>query len=688
MQSDSHPARRATPTRSSSASSRARRPRRAPAEARRAARLGRGARLASRRSRWPTPTGKRWLLVGLGAREELHPRARPRGGRGGVRARAASSPRACSAGAARRRRRRRSPAALVEGTLLRDYRFERYKSAPRDRRTADAPPKQLERLIVVRPGRARQAPSREAAVVAEAVNRARDLQNRPGNDLTPTALGEHAKALGRRDRGPDASRSRDASGIAARGMGAFAAVAQGSEQEPALITLRYEGPGASGPDARLRGQGRDVRQRRHLAEARREDGGDEVRHVRRRRRDRGGRGDRPAAAAGAAAGGRGRHREPARAGARSSPATSSPRPTARRSRSTTPTPRAGWCWPTASATPSPQGAERIVDLATLTGAVIVALGSTYAGLMSNDDELAERVEAAGARTGEIVWRLPLHEEYDELIKGKLRRPRQRPRSAQGGDDRRRRASSRTSSARCPGRTWTSPARPGIWAAPTSARAPPATACGCWSSWPALLLRLAACAGQADWRRSLRRERAPRRCPGRRRCGRRRRGRSASSVAADTATPSANSPRRRGTRAAAPSPPGVADADRRAARPGRHRERPRAATPMPIEPPDLSSPHLRLKICVERWTVWKGAAAAHRRARGMANRVASDQARPNEAGGDPAAGARLLERPRADADGADEQAPHGVRPHTSGSRGFGESSSAAVGGHRARRRGRE
>ncbi len=92
--------------------------------------------------------------------------------------------------------------------------------------------------------------------------------------------------------------------------------------------------------------------------------------------------------------------------------------TERRSRSTTPTPRAGWCWPTACATRSAQGAERIVDLATLTGAVIIALGSTYAGLMSNDDELAARVIAdAGARTGEIVWRLPLHAEYDELIKG-------------------------------------------------------------------------------------------------------------------------------------------------------------------------------------------------------------------------------------------------------------------------------
>jgi leucyl aminopeptidase len=65
-----------------------------------------------------------------------------------------------------------------------------------------------------------------------------------------------------------------------------------------------------------------------------------------------------------------------------------------------------------------QGAEQIVDLATLTGAVIIALGSTYAGLVSNDERLAQRITEAGERTGETVWRLPLHPEYDELIKGK------------------------------------------------------------------------------------------------------------------------------------------------------------------------------------------------------------------------------------------------------------------------------
>src|SRR4029077_10496896 len=54
------------------------------------------------------------------------------------------------------------------------------------------------------------------------------------------------------------------------------------------------------------------------------------------------------------------------------------------------------------------GAERIVDLAALTGAVLVALGSTYAAVISNDDALAHQVEEAGEATGELVWRLPLH----------------------------------------------------------------------------------------------------------------------------------------------------------------------------------------------------------------------------------------------------------------------------------------
>lgn len=58
----------------------------------------------------------------------------------------------------------------------------------------------------------------------------------------------------------------------------------------------------------------------------------------------------------------------------------------------------------------------IIDLATLTGACIVALGEHVIGMMGNDDKMKERIRQAGEKTGERVWELPLWEEYQELIK--------------------------------------------------------------------------------------------------------------------------------------------------------------------------------------------------------------------------------------------------------------------------------
>jgi leucyl aminopeptidase len=61
----------------------------------------------------------------------------------------------------------------------------------------------------------------------------------------------------------------------------------------------------------------------------------------------------------------------------------------------------------------------MIDLATLTGAIMVALGQEYAGLFSNDDELAARLIQAGETTGEKVWRMPLGPEYDKMIDSKF-----------------------------------------------------------------------------------------------------------------------------------------------------------------------------------------------------------------------------------------------------------------------------
>jgi len=60
--------------------------------------------------------------------------------------------------------------------------------------------------------------------------------------------------------------------------------------------------------------------------------------------------------------------------------------------------------------------DTVIDIATLTGAVIGALGKVTAGLLSNDDELAEGLLASGTKSGDRAWRMPLWEEYDELLK--------------------------------------------------------------------------------------------------------------------------------------------------------------------------------------------------------------------------------------------------------------------------------
>ena len=61
----------------------------------------------------------------------------------------------------------------------------------------------------------------------------------------------------------------------------------------------------------------------------------------------------------------------------------------------------------------------VIDLATLTGAIIVALGNDAAGLFSNNDELAQRLAAAGEASGEKVWRMPLGPAYDKMIDSKF-----------------------------------------------------------------------------------------------------------------------------------------------------------------------------------------------------------------------------------------------------------------------------
>lgn len=63
--------------------------------------------------------------------------------------------------------------------------------------------------------------------------------------------------------------------------------------------------------------------------------------------------------------------------------------------------------------------QAIIDLATLTGAIIISLGSHFAGLFSNDDELSEKLTAAGKAVGEKLWRMPVDDPYDKMIKSEI-----------------------------------------------------------------------------------------------------------------------------------------------------------------------------------------------------------------------------------------------------------------------------
>jgi leucyl aminopeptidase len=258
-----------------------------------------------------------------------------------------------------------------------------------------------------------------AAVIADAANAARDLQNRPGNDLTPTALAQYAVALGEQLDTLTVSVEGRA-GILDRSMGAFAAVAQGSEQEPALITIHYkptagtasQAPpvlGLVGKAVTFDSGGISLKPGGKMWEMKFDMSGgaavlEAVAAIARLQLP-----VEVIAVVGATENlPSGRAVKPGDIVTAANGKTIEVNNTDAEGRLVL-----ADCLCHAVAL----GAERIVDLATLTGAVIIALGSTHAGVMANDDEFAGRVLAAGERTGEIGWRLPLHDEYDDLVKG-------------------------------------------------------------------------------------------------------------------------------------------------------------------------------------------------------------------------------------------------------------------------------
>ena len=302
-------------------------------------------------------------------------------------------------------------AAIVEGTLLKLYSFDRFKSKKDDEEDSAGG---LETLEIAGEGADAEGVER-ARVAAGAQNAARDLQNLPGNVADPVFLAGRAEEIADQHDSLELELlDRDA--ISSRGMGAFTAVAQGTYAEPRMIILRYRG-GEQGPHLGFVGKavtfdtgGISLKPGGKMSEMKFDmSGGAAVLESMN-----------AIAALGL----------PVTVTAvvpatENMPSGRSVKPgdivTAMNGKTieVNNTDAEGrLILADALSYAVESGVERIVDLATLTGAIITALGSTHAGLFSNDDDWCAEVDAACRATGELGWRLPLHPEYAELIKGK------------------------------------------------------------------------------------------------------------------------------------------------------------------------------------------------------------------------------------------------------------------------------
>ncbi|HTX44692.1 MAG TPA: leucyl aminopeptidase [Solirubrobacteraceae bacterium] len=312
-------------------------------------------------------------------------------------------------------------AALAQGTILRAYRFDRY------RRSAEEPPRRPGLLLISAP-RDLELIVRDAGVIAAAQNRARDLANLPPNELTPTALGAYAQELAKRMPAIHVD-VRDGDWIREQGMGAFACVGQGSPEDQRLIELHYDG-GAGGQPLALVGKGVTF-----------DSGGLTLKppaSIYVEKFDMSG-----GAAVIEAIGALAELRVPVSVlglvGATENVidgASMRPGDIVRALDGTTievnnPDAEGRMVLADCIAYAKRLGCSPIVDIATLTGAKLSALGTVYAGLFGNDEQLVADVLAACGRAGELAWRLPLHPAYARQTEGRYADLTNRPEPRQG-----------------------------------------------------------------------------------------------------------------------------------------------------------------------------------------------------------------------------------------------------------------
>jgi len=298
---------------------------------------------------------------------------------------------------------------IVTGTILGAYRFDRFLGRDPD----DPPPPALESLTLLAPDAVADAVE-TARICAGAQNRARDLQSLPSNVATPSYLAQRAEEIA----GDHDGLSVEVLGreqMIAKEMGGLVAVGKGSAEEPKLIVLRYAGGGA-GETLGLVGKGVTF-----------DTGGISLKTaagMQEMKMDMSGAAAVLETVAAVAELGLAIDLIAVVPSTENMPSGTAVKPgdivtqyNGKTVEVNNTDAEGRLILADALAYAIELGAERVVDIATLTGAVMIALGSTYAALISNDDELASAVEEVSRETGELVWRLPLHPEYKALTKG-------------------------------------------------------------------------------------------------------------------------------------------------------------------------------------------------------------------------------------------------------------------------------
>lgn len=302
-----------------------------------------------------------------------------------------------------------SAQAITEGAILGLYSFRKHITKP--------PEGEVRQLSIFTADNSKipalQQGCEKGRILAEATALARDMVNEPSNHLTPTAMAGIATRVGKTCGLELTILEREQ--MRQQGMGAILGVAQGSDQPPKFIVLRFKGRDSDETDVALIGKAITF-----------DTGGISIKPTE-------GMGDMKGDMAGGAS----------VIGAMSAIAQLKPKANVTAIIAATENMPGGRAFKPGDILKSmsgktieiittdaegrltladaleyarKQGAKRLIDVATLTGAVRVALGTICTGAFSNNKELEDRVVAAGAEAGENIWPMPMYDEYKEQNK--------------------------------------------------------------------------------------------------------------------------------------------------------------------------------------------------------------------------------------------------------------------------------